>query len=267
MQAPTHPVSRVPSRGMADFDERQRDLEIEVGHGVDVDLRSLANVSQKFAGLVDEVAREYTGVANPVRWIVEVESGSVRLPLRAETTADEVRPSAAHEIGTVVARGLAQLEQSPVRPDHFTDRALSLAKELANYATEDLPLAVRNGTAGGKLSRQLSVNAEKVLGTPEETLGTIEGKLEALSLHGSRDFSVWPVSGKAIKCVFGSRLDLEHDVLPAINKRVAVHGRIKTRPNGERLSVDVDELRIIGGTPVSADEVRGILKGYEVADW
>jgi hypothetical protein len=252
---------------VADFNDQRRDLEIEVGHGVDVDLRSLANISQKFAGLIDEVAREYTGVANPVRWIVEVERGCVRLPLRAEAAADEVRPSAVHEIGTVVASGLAQLEQSPIRPDHFTDKALGLAKELANYATEDLPLAVRNGAAGGKLSRQLSVNAEKVLGTPEETLGTIEGRLEALSLHGSKDFSVWPAGGKAIKCLFGSRLDLERDVLPAVNKRVAARGRIKTRPNGERLSVEVDELRIIGGEPVPADEVRGILKGYEVADW
>lgn len=249
-------------------DERRRDLEIEIGHGVSVDLRSLANVSQKFAGLIDEVAKEYTGShRSPVRWVVEVERGCVRLPLRAEPAIENVRPSMVHEIGSVVAEGLHKLEESPVRPDHFNNKALDLAKSLASMASDDLPLAVRNGTAGVKLSPQMSVNVEKVLGTPRESFGTVEGRLEALNVHGSaRDFSVWPLEGSAIKCIFGDRLDLEADILPAIRKRVAARGKIKTRPNGERVSVEVDELEVLP-SPVSADEVRGILRGREVADW
>jgi hypothetical protein len=74
------------------------------------------------------------------------------------------------------------------------------------------------------------------------------------------------LEGKAVKCVFGNRLDVEADILPAVQKRVAARGRIKTRPSGERLSVEVDELEVLP-EPVSADEVRGILKGREVADW
>ena len=253
---------------MADhLDEQRRDLEIEVGHGVPVDLRSLVSVSQKFSVLIDEVASEYTGVRHPVRWIVEVERGCVRLPLRAETAVEQVRPSAAREVGIVIAGGLSQLEESATRPEHFNDKALEQAKALAALASEDFPLAVRNGSAGVQITRQLSVNAEKVLGAPKESFGTIEGRLEALYVHGSsRDFSVWPLEGKAVKCVFGNRLDLEKDVLPAVRKRVAARGRIKTRPNGERLSVEVDELEVLP-SPVSADEVLGILEGHEVADW
>lgn len=248
--------------------ERQRDLEIEVGSGVEVDLRSLVNVSQKFSSLIDEVGREYTGIQRPVRWIVEVEPGSVRLPLRAEAAAEQVNSAAAYEIGHVVADGLCRLEDFPKRPDHFTNKALEIAKGLANYASEDFPIAVRNGTAAVKVTQQLSVNAEKVLGTPQESFGTIEGRLEALNVHGaSKDFSIWPVGDKAIKCSFGKRLDLETDILPAVTKRVAARGKIRTRPSGERLSVEVDELKVIGAAPVSADEVKGILRGHEVADW
>lgn len=249
------------------FNEIPRDLEIEVGHGVDVDLRSLVNVSQKFSSLIEEVARDYTGVSRSVRWVVEVKPGSVRLPLRGETRAENVSPAVAHEVGTVIAKGLTDLEAAPERPEHFTDKALSLAKELASCATEELPIAIWNGSAGGQVTKQLSVNAEKVLGTPEVTFGTIEGKLEALSIHGTKDFSVWPIEGNAIKCVFGSRLDLNVDVLPAVGKRVAVEGKIKTKPNGERVSVEVEEMRVIGSSPVAADDVKGILAGYEVADW
>jgi hypothetical protein len=249
------------------FNQAQRDLELEVGHGVAVDLRSLVNVSQKFSSLLEEVARDYTGVSRSLRWVVEVKPGSVRLPLRGETRAENLSPAVAHEVGTVIAKGLSDLEATPERPEHFTDKALSLAKELASCATEELPIAIWNGSAGGRVTKQLSVNAEKVLGTPEVTFGTIEGRLEALSIHGTKDFSVWPLGGNKVKCVFGSRLDLEAEVLPAVNKRVAVRGRIKTKPNGERVSVDVEELRVIGTNPVSADDVKGILKGYEVADW
>ncbi|MGN6216801.1 MAG: hypothetical protein ACTHN7_07580 [Solirubrobacterales bacterium] len=249
------------------FNEPRRDLEIEVGHGVDVDLSSLVSVSQKFSSLIEEVARDYTGLSRSVRWLVEVKPGSVRLPLRGEPRAENVSPAVAHEVGTVIAKGLTGLEAAAERPEHFTDKALSLAKDLANCATEELPIAIWNGSAGGRVTKQLSVNAEKVLGTPEVTFGTIEGRLEALSIHGTKDFSVWPIGGNAIKCVFGSRLDLDVDVLPAVGKRVAVEGKIKTKPNGERVSVEVEELRVIGSSPVAADDVKGILAGYEVADW
>jgi hypothetical protein len=252
---------------MADTDGQKRDLEIEVGHGVSVDLKSLTKVSEKFSGLIDEVSKEYTGVAHGVRWVVEVERGCVRLPLRAEATVEEVRPAAAHELGTIIAAGLSKLEDCPERPDYFNDKALELAKGLANF-TKRLPIAVRNGHAGVEVTQQLSINAEKVLGTPRTTFGTVEGELEALNLHGSsKEFSIYPLGSKGIKCTFGSRLDLERDILPAVSKRVAARGRIKTRPNGERLSVEVHELRIVGDPPASADDVRGILRGYEVAGW
>ena len=254
---------------MADdnLSERERDLEIEVGHGTAVDLRSLVSVSRSSRAWLMRSLGTTRGSLVVCDGSLRLSVAAWRLPLRAEAAAEDVSPSAVREIGHVIAGGLSQLETTPKRPAHFSDKALGLAKELANYATDDFQIVVRNGTVGGKLSKQLSVNAEKVLGSPLESLGTIEGKLEALSLHGSKDFSVWPPGGTAIKCLFGSRLDLERDVLPAVNKRVAARGRIKTRPNGERVSVEVDELRVIGGKPASADEVRGILKGYEVADW
>lgn len=252
---------------MADTDGRNRDLEIEVGHGESVDLRSLTTVSEKFSGLIDEVSREFTGVAHGVRWLVEVERGCVRLPLRAEAAVADVRPAAIHQLGMIIATGLSQLEERPERPEHFNDKALEFAKGLANF-TKRLPISVRNGAAGVNVTQQLSVNAEKVLGAPRITIGTIEGRLEALNLHGSsKDFSIYPVGGKGIRCLFGSRLDLERDIVPAISKRVAARGRIKTRPNGERLSVEVDELKIVGEAPTPADDVLGILRGYEVADW
>ena len=251
-----------------DFRQRRRDLELDVGHGVAVELRDLVSVSDTFAKLIDEVASELTGIKNPIRWIVEIEPGSVRLPLWAEVAADSVRLGAVEQIGEIVSGGLGQLETSAVRPDYFTDRALDLAYKISSAVSDELPVAVRNGHAPVKITPQLAVNVEKVLGVPRESIGTIEGRLEALNVHGkSRDFSIWPMGDKVVKCFFGTRLDLDKDILPAVSKRVAAHGKIKTRPSGERVSLIVDDLRIIGDAPASADEVRGILSGYERSEW
>ncbi|HVX33290.1 MAG TPA: hypothetical protein VHA80_09135 [Solirubrobacterales bacterium] len=252
-----------------DFNEKRPDLQLEVGHGVAVDLRSLANASQKFASLIDEVGGDFAGVERPVKWIVEVEPGSVLLPLQAEAAIDDLRPGVAEQIGGVIADGLALLEREPVRPEYFTDKALDLAKELAMLGGDKLPIAVRNGRSPVRITNQLAANVEKVLGEPRETIGTIEGRLDALNVHGqSPHFSIWPAGDKRVKCSFGQRLDLDHDILPAVKKRVAAHGRIKTRPSGERLSVVVDELTVIGESPIPPDEVKGILRGYgEQAEW
>jgi hypothetical protein len=255
---------------MADgeFIDKHSDLELEVGHGVAVDLRNLVKASERFSALIDEIASDVAGKKRPVRWVVEVEPGSVKLPLRAEPALDDLRAGVVEQMGEIIAGGLRRLQNEAIRPDHFTDRALELAKEFASASSAKLPIAVRNGHAPVRITAQLGINAEKVLGEPRESIGTIEGRLDALNVHGtSREFSIWPTGNKAVKCSFAGRLDLDADILPAVRKRVAAHGRIKTRPNGERLSVLVDDLRVIGDAPVSADEVEGILKGYEAAEW
>jgi hypothetical protein len=242
------------------------DLELEVGTGTAVELRHLVSASGTFAGLINEVAESYTGVQRPVRWLVEVEAGSVRLPLHAEPTSDRLRGSAAHEIAAVIVDGLAGLEAKPERPPYFTDRALEQAKALSNLLRDDLPLAVRNGSGRIRLTKQLYVNAEKALGIPRESFGTVEGRLEAVSIHEGREFGIWQLDGKRVRCFFGRYVPLE-EVLAAVGKRVAARGVIKTRPSGERVSVDVRELRALGEAPVSADEVRGIFRDHEAADW
>ncbi len=247
-------------------DAHRADLELEVGTGKQVELRHLVSASSTFSGLINEVAEAYTQVRRPVRWVVEVEPGSVKLPIQADPLAEGIHSGQAHAIGSVIADGLAQLEKSPERPEHFTDKALEQAKSLGNLLSEDLPIAVSNGKGRVKLSRQLAINAEKALGRTRESFGTIEGTLESLSIRNANEFGIWQPDGRYVKCLFGRFLTLE-DVRPAVGKRVAARGRIKTRPSGERVSVEVHELRVIGSDPIAADEVRGIFRDREVADW
>ena len=250
---------------MANDDAKRPDLELEVGVGVPVELRHLVRASSIFAGLINEVAEARAERPGPIRWLVEVKEGSVRLPLRAELAHDDVEPSLVQEIPAVIAEGIAQLEREPVRPQYFSDKALEQVKSLANLATADFPLAVRNGHERAAITKQAYVNAEKVLGRPRRSFGSIEGRLDALDIHAGQEFAIWPLGGKKVKCSFGEYVELE-DVLAAVGKRVAARGEIQTKPNGERI-IQVHSLRVLGQRQVSVDDVRGVFKDHALEDW
>lgn len=243
--------------------------DLELAFDVDeLPLRAFVAAGERLSGLLREVASAYMGVEQePARWLVHVESGSVLLPLRGEPTSDEIAPSRVRELAPIVAEGLAILESLPVRPPYFTDRALEHARELAKLASDDLPVSVRNGQARASLSAQLVANVDKVLGPDDLSYGTVEGALDALNVHGQvKRFHVYDaVSGLRVECRFTAKVTLE-DLRPAIGRRVAVRGVIRTRPDGRPVSIDAEELHIF---PVedelpSADAVYGLLRGYEV---
>lgn len=242
-------------------------LELQVGSETPVELRQLVSVSDTFADLINDVAEAFTGRRKPVKWIVEVQKGSVRLPLKAEPSIQDVRPSAMPEIASAIAHGIAQLEREPERPQYFTDQALEYAKSLASLSSEALPLSVRNGAERVVLSKQLLVNADIVLGQSRSSFGSVEGRLEALNIHGGKQFRIYSsIDDKAITCNFGRHLELD-DILRAVGKKIMVRGVVKTNPRGERTTIEAHSIRVLGDRLVTADEVFGIFEGTTEAAW
>ncbi len=243
------------------------DLELQIGSETPVELKQLVSVSEVFADLINDVAEAFTGRRKPVKWTVEVRKGSVRLPLKAEPSSKEVRPSAMPEIASAIAHGIAQLEQEPVRPEYYTDQGLEYAKDLANLLSDDLPLSVRNGGERIPLTKQLLVNVDIVLGQSRSSFGSVEGRLEGLNIHGAKQFRVYSsIDGKAITCNFGRNIELD-DVLHAVGKNVMVRGVVKTSPRGERSSIEAHSIRVLGARVVTADEVFGIFEASTEAGW
>ncbi|MGD0197558.1 MAG: hypothetical protein ABSC56_06600 [Solirubrobacteraceae bacterium] len=252
---------------MPDESESRRppDLELEVGVGVPVELRQLVNASSTFAAFINEVAESYTGIPRPLKWVVEVKEGSVRLPLRGEPIRSNLSPSVTHDISELITLGLAQLTEKAVRPDHYSDKALEQLRQLARISSDDFPIGVRNGRERHTLSAQLAVNAEKILGGTRQSFGTVEGRLEAVNVHDKNEFGIWLASGAHITCRFGRYVTLD-EVLAAVGKRVAARGTIRAKVTGEKQSIEVETLKVLGATPVAADDVRGIFNGRETTD-
>lgn len=237
-------------------------LELELGARV-VALRHLVSAASMFARLINEVARSYLGgQRDAVQWIVDVQPGSVKLPIRAEAPADQIAPFVLPELVNVIVNGLVVIEARPERPEHFSDRALEHAKALGNLSSAELPISVRNGHALAVLTKRIPANVDDVLGAPVVGFGTVEGLLEAFNIHGpSPTFSVYDLlTGRGVPCRFTERVTVE-DLRPTIGRRVSVRGPIRFR-GGERTSVDAFELTVFPSEDElpSPSEVQGLLK-------
>lgn len=229
-------------------------------------LGHLMRVEQIVAALIREVGGAVVGGdADSVRWYVEsVTSGSIRFELRPEPATDAVSYSRMPDVVHAVAGGLALLEREAERPPFFSDQALERAAELADQVGRGLPaIRVGNAAAPVELTAQLKANVTKVLGSRRfvESIGTVEGRLETVSVHERSYFNVYDdLTGERIECHFSSDLT-PPEVGRWVGRRVAITGTIRYRTTGEIVSVQADELYVFPEPESlpSATDVLGIL--------
>ncbi len=227
-------------------------------------LGHLIETQERFLGMIREVARELVGNASDVRWVVaRIDADSLDLAVRAEPTRQSVPQALIRDLVGTVARGVRILERDAARPPHFNDAALAHAKELARLRGRGVTkLEVKSAEISATFTPRTMANIDDVLGRTVSAIGTVEGRLEALNVHGDRVFYVWdPIKGR-VRCDFGYRIP-SHEVGRAVELRVAVSGELHYRENGTLVDIRAEDLVLLEppeGLP-SADDVLGILAG------
>jgi hypothetical protein len=126
-------------------------------------------------------------------------------------------------ISDVIADGVAIIEQKPERPPYFSDVDLERARELANPVGDEVrAISLRRPSRPSRprprriqVTKRLVANVDELIGPRLESFGTVEGTLEAVTIHGRRAFYIWDqLSGRRVECFFGDRITLE-DILAA----------------------------------------------------
>lgn len=224
-------------------------------------LEQLAGIAK---GLVNEVTREHPSAGrNALRWTVEeANTGSFNCSLIGHPADADVAPVVADEVTHTLTEGLQLLETEARRPAYFSDRALEHAKALAAFASGEVTgVAVAGANGRVALDAQLVANVEKIMGRQVESIGSVEGRMEAVNIHDRPTFVVYDnISGQRFECRFGDRVDLD-DVKLGLGKRVVASGRVRLRAGGTPVVI-VTGLRVLRERDElpSADDVRGILK-------
>lgn len=235
-----------------------------------VTLRRLGEALDTWSDLLREVAAAVAGTRgrDAVRFVVtEAKAGSFDLSARPQPAKRDVSVAVMPRIAKTIASGLRSLEKRAVRPKHFTDAALLKVRDLGKLASAETPMIrIGNGTTPSiPLSSKLIAHVEAVLAPEVKSIGTVEGTLEGLIIHGKSRFLVFePLSGRQVTCYFTERIEYE-DVLRAFGKRVAVTGEIRSRRSGERVDIRVSRLYVMPPDEElpSASDVRGMLKAAQ----
>ncbi len=249
----------------------QTSLSVEID-AQDLTIGRFHQLTGSLTGLIREVADSVEAKGHEVvRWVIaDVHHSNITLDLAPQRTRDDVSPDLPDRITDAIASGMAAIQARAERPPHFSDAALERAKELANSVGDEVR-AVRiraknregNARVDVSVTKQLVANVDEIIGAQVESFGTVEGRMEGLIVHDRRRFYVWDsLTNRRVECQFGTRVELD-EILAAFGKRVGVRGVIRRRKTGEKVSVEVAELRVFppeSELPSVAD-IRGIMRG------
>ena len=234
-----------------------------------VTLRRLGEALDAWTELLREVAADVAGATgrDAVRFIVtQAKAGSFDLAARPQPAKQTVPAAVMPRIAKTLTSGLRTLERRATRPKHFNDTALLRVRDLARLTSPETPtVKIGNGTDQIRLSTRLIENVEAVLAPEITSIGTVEGKLEGLIIHGKNRFLIYdPLTGHKVTCFFSERIPYD-DVIRAFGKRVAVTGIIRSRRSGERVDVQARQLHVMPPDDElpSAAEMLGVLKAAQ----
>lgn len=231
-----------------------------------ITLRRLNDALDHWADLLREVSTDVAGTVGRDAFLFIVEEaklGSFDLAVRPQSARRDVPPVIGRRIAKTVTAGLQALERKPKRPKHFNDAALTSVRELGRLVSAQLPVVtIGNGSKPIPLSSRLLANVEAVLAPDVSSIGTIEGKLEGLIVHGKKRFLVYdPLTGRQVTCYFADEIPYD-DVLRAFGQRVAVTGRIRSNRSGERVDINAKRLFLMPRDQdlPTPEDVLGLLK-------
>lgn len=228
-------------------------------------LSKVIQAQQAFLDMGREVARSVAGTTrDPVVFsVVRASESSLDLHMTPAPVPNIATMATARSVAKAINEGVATLQRGPERPPHFTDRALEKARELASLVSDELPkVGVRNGAGQTDITKALAAHVDTILNRATLTVfGTVEGRLESVTVHERRVFSVYDLLTRArVECAFGHRIELAA-ILGAMERRVRVHGAIRYRDSGEIVGMLAEELTVLPEDRdlPSAEDAFGIL--------
>ncbi|GEM_PF-2283000 len=181
--------------------------------------------------LIRDVDYVITRDKSPRRWII---SG-----LHASAPTVNIRPILGDtESVDAIARGIAIVTAGAIEPPrYFTEAALDDLRRMNRlFSGRDRARAIivsLNATETATIREDIREKADKILAETYQNLGSIEGDLEAINLHGASTFTVWDrVSLAPVRCYFPKDHKWINRVKELLEKRVLVQGTIHYFRNG-----------------------------------
>ena len=150
------------------------------------------------------------------------------------------------EFITTFVQNLADIESGRGTPAFLSEAGLKAAKYLVYIIGRDGAEGISVSTATAEtvdLTAKAAVNARGLTTVVDRAAGSVEGRLEAISIHRRPKFTVYrSLNNRAVTCLFGRDKDLD-DVISLLGKRVNVSGTVSYNRLGDPFRVEVESIR------------------------
>lgn len=127
-------------------------------------------------------------------------------------------------------------------PPHFSADVLDDLKRMRRLfaGRERARRLVLSSEAGevATIDEHISAKVDRILRATYSLLGSLEGMLDAINLHGRPSFTIWDrVSGSPVRCAFPKETAWVESVKELLQHRVLVAGQVNYFSNGVPRSV------------------------------
>ncbi|MCH8109095.1 MAG: hypothetical protein IIB15_03105 [Chloroflexi bacterium] len=212
---------------------------------IDLFFKSLESIRKLLHDVDYAIHRERTGR----RWIIS-RLGSSAPSLTVQPLLGD------KETVDIIASGIRAVTNGTDQPpQYFTEEALQDLIDMRRLFTgRDRASFIRvsaNEEEIATIRHDISTKAGRILTAGYKNLGSLEGTLEVINLHGTPSFKIWDrVSNAPVRCFFPNTPDWKGRVKENLERRVAVTGTIRYFINGiPRTVTDILELQDITPDP------------------
>ena len=153
-----------------------------------------------------------------------------------------------------IVAGIGEIAQGADRPpQYFTEDALRhLMKMRRHFRGPDRADSIfvsANGDRPAVITGETGHTVSKILDAGHWSLGSLEGRLDAINFHRSPNFTIWErVSRSPVRCSLPNTDDWKERATSLLEKRVLVRGRIRYFSNGVPRSIS-SIVEILDNTP------------------
>ncbi len=218
--------------------------------------------------ILSDVDKQISGTSTLV-WSVESLGNSSKIVEAAPYLIHEDGVDNRVRIVSAFVEGMQKISlDKPVRPNYFSEDSLLRAKSLANLLDGYVTRISLRGTIEGKLSdyilitQRVAANVDELIGIRRTSLGSIEGKMELISIHGGTYFNIYDqLSGRRIKCVCNRDQLNELTSAQNLGRRILVYGEIREDSFGQAIQIKLQHHRFLRNRDElpQPNDLRGIL--------
>jgi len=184
-------------------------------------------------------------------------NGALRIEVysRVRALRRKILPDVSRQVGESFVRGFGMLEKQGRSPEYFTsygmDRAMDMTRVIGNDSAHAIVAQVLDGEAPVEITETSVRNLKELIPEASKAIGSVEGILEAISIHDRKKplFVVYEsLFGKAVTCRF-SGLPIMEKVKDSLGRRVRVSGLVSRNARSEPRQVMLyrpEDLEIFG---------------------